>query len=85
MTDIDKEIARLDRLAGTDRIVERKARERKKVRERDRRNYVKVTDKKARSAGKTAGMETRADLKRKGWTLTKPGYERKALLPRVKR
>jgi hypothetical protein len=79
MSDMDKEIARLDRLA------QKKTRERKKLREREKRAYAKVTDKKVRAAGKASGMQTRAELKREGYTLTKHGYERKSMLPRVKR
>ena len=79
MSDMDKEIARLARLA------QRKTRERKKLREREKRAYAKVTDKKVRAAGKASGMQTRAELKREGFTLTKHGYEHKSRLPRVKR
>ena len=75
MDSMDKEIARLDRLA------EKKKREDKKLRERDKRNYEKVLDKKVRAAGKATGMSMRARLKREGFKRTKEGYTHKSRLP----
>ena len=96
---MDREIALLEKQARiasspkvkrvkaiTDKMKREKAeRERKKLREREKRAYAKVTDKKVRSAGKASGMQTRAELKREGFTRTKHGYEHKSRLPRVKR
>ena len=96
---MDREIALLEKQARiasspkvrrvkaiTDKMKREKAeRERKKLREREKRAYEKVTDKKVRSAGKASGMQTRAELKKEGFTLTKHGYEHKSRLPRVKR
>tara|TARA_Y100000310_G_scaffold37674_1_gene35343 strand:- start:57 stop:419 length:363 start_codon:yes stop_codon:yes gene_type:complete len=99
MSDMDREIALLEkqaRIASSPKVKRVKAitakmkrekaeRERKKLRAREDRAYKVVRDKKVRAAGKASGMQTRAELKREGYTLTKHGYERKSMLPRVKR
>ena len=75
MTDVDKEIARLDRLA------QRKTRERKKLQERKTRSQQKVSDMKMRSVNKQVSKNQRARLKREGYTLSKDGYTHKSRPP----
>tara|TARA_B100001964_G_scaffold191352_1_gene213702 strand:+ start:197 stop:454 length:258 start_codon:yes stop_codon:yes gene_type:complete len=75
MSDMDKEIARLDRLA------QRKARERKKLQERKTRSQQKVSDMKMRSINKKISKSQRDRLKKEGYTLSKDGYTHKSRPP----
>ena len=75
MSDMDKEIARLNKLA------QRKTRERKKLQERKTRSQQKVSDMKMRSVNKQVSKNQRARLKREGYTLSKDGYTHKSRPP----
>ena len=96
---MDREIALLEKQARiasspkvkqvkaiTDKMKREKAeRERKKLREREKRAYEKVLSKKVRAAGNDEGTKVRSELKKERFTRTKYGYEHKSRLPRVKR
>ena len=75
MDSMDKEIAKLDRLA------EKKNREDKKLRERKTRNQQKASDMVMRSINKKISKSQRARLKKEGYTLSKDGYTHKSRPP----
>ena len=75
MDSMDKEIAKLDRLA------EKKKREDKKLRERKTRNQQKASDMVMRSINKKILKSQRARLKKEGYTLSKDGYTHKSRPP----